>query len=491
MDNDFLNVSKTKKISKSKDAKLHRINKSALKKKQNELNNTKYKNIIPAKKSKIIINKDPKYNININPNFLSSIFDFNFENNISPPELNDEQILNFKNFSNSPFGFNKSDTPSNTIKKEKVQFLSINESKYLINEMHQSLYNSIDTIIKIQSHFRAYVVKKKLLINYLSRSYIKKKSIQKIINIQKIVRSFLAKINIRKRIIIDLVNQKRKKAIELIIKKMRDYLSIIKAKKSILINHFLEERKIKAKFIQESFRNYLFYKSFKKLRESIEQNYFLDYPFNAKKVEILLYSDNGSIVKKRYKKFSFVFNELLNYFILLINPNKIFSGKYKCQFVVNDIIICDNRYPTMKRKNQIFNIIYLVPKNKKIKYKIKTKPKSHSLNNSYNAKNIININININHEDEKIENDNKKESEMTQNCNDLLQKTLEDIIEEEDEGKSVTSSSRDIKYEKIMNEKMDKSPKLSIKEGSDDDEDDDFDSAYEEFLKLKYKRKKD
>ena len=89
----------------------------------------------------------------------------------------------------------------------------------------------------------------------------------------------------------------------------------------------------------------------------------------------------------------------------MINPNQIFSGKYKCQFVVNDIIMCDNRFPTIKRKNQIFNIIYLIPKNKKIKYKIKTKHKNHSLSESCNTKNIINININ--HEDEKIEEEKK------------------------------------------------------------------------------------
>ena len=140
-------------------------------------------------------------------------------------------------------------------------------------------------------------------------------------------------------------------------KKLQDFDSIIKTKKTILINHLLEQRKLKAIFIQESFRNYLFYKSFQKLRESIETNYFLFYPFNAKKVDILLYSDRGAIAKKKYKKFSFVFSKLLHYFILLINPNKIFSGKYKCQFVVNDIIICDNRYPTLKSKNQIYNIL--------------------------------------------------------------------------------------------------------------------------------------
>ena len=484
MENDFLNVSKTKKIPKPKDNKPLKANKSIRKKKQNELNNIKFKNILSTINPKLSINYDTKYNINLNTKLLSSTFDFNFDNIIFPPKFNEEQIINTKNLSNTSL----EKTNNNALNNQQFLSLSQNESKYLLDEMHQSLYNKNNNIIKIQSHFRGFLVKKRLLIKYISRSYITKKSIEKIINIQKIVRSFLSKINIRKRIIKDLINQKRKKAIELIIKKLQDFDSIIKTKKSILINHLLEQRKLKAIFIQESFRNYLFYKKFQKLRESIETNYFLFYPFNAKKVDILLYPDRGAIAKKKYKKFSFVFSKLLHYFILLINPNKIFSGKYKCQFVVNDIIICDNRYPTLKSKNQIYNIIYLIPKNKKIKYKIINKPKKHLLNNnSYNTKNIININININHQGDKLEEDNKNEY-STQYCTSLLKKSLEDIKEEDDEGKSLNSSSRDINCEKIINEKSDKSPKYSIQEESDED-DDDFDFTYEELLKLKYKKK--
>ena len=491
MENDFLNISKIKKISKSKDTKKTKITKNILKKKVNESNNNKYKSILSTLKPNFIMDNDPKYNINLNHELLSSVFDFNFDNSLSPPDLSQEQILNFNSFSNSPLNITKpgvSPIPKKTVKKNSS--IPQSDSKYLIEDMHQSLYNRINCIIKIQSHFRGYAVKKWLLINYISRDYIKKKSILKIINIQKIVRSFLAKINIRKKIIIELINQKRKKAIELIIKKMRDFISIIKAKKSILINHCLEQRKLKAMFIQEIFRNYLFYKSFKKLRQSIENNYFLDYPFNAKKVEILLYPDNCSIVKKKYKKFSFVFNKLLNYFILLINPNEIFSGKYKCQFVVNDAIYCDNRYPTIKRKNQIFNIIYLIPKNKKITYIIKTKQKKKN-SNSFNTNNIININININHEEEKKDKKNQNDNKTNNDShhNNLLQKSLEDIIEEDDEGKSVNSSSRDILFEKIISEKSNNtSSKFSIKEESNED-DDDFDFTYEEYLLLKNKKK--
>ena len=477
MENDFLNVSITKKISKSKDTKKYKINKNTLKKKLEESTENKYKSIISNIDSDLTVNNDSKYNINLNTKLLSSMFEFNFDNALTPPQLNDEQILNFKKFSNSSINFLNPDASNNNNlrKNEKFSSLSQEGSKFLVNDMHQSFYNTIKTIIFIQSHFRGYVVKKNLLINYLSRDYIKKNSIVKIINIQKIVRSFLAKINIRKKIIIELINKKRKNSIELIIKNLRDYISIVKTKKTILINYCLEQRKIKAIFIQQSFRNYLFYKSFKQLREDIEKNYFLDYTLNAKKVDLLLYADNESITKKKYKKFSFSFNKLLKYFILLINPNQIFSGKYKCQFVVNDIIICDNRFPTIKRKNQIFNIIYLIPKNKKVLYKINKKQNNNNSNNS---------NLNQDEEDEKDENDENSKSKIYKHN---FKYSLEDIKEEDDEGKSVTSSSKDYKIEKALYELSDRSLKYSKKEESDDD--DDFDINYEEYLNLKYKKK--
>ena len=477
MENDFLNVSITKKISKSKDTKKYKINKNTLKKKLEESTENKYKSIISNIDSDLTVNNDSKYNINLNTKLLSSMFEFNFDNTLTPPQLNDEQILNFKKFSNSSINFLNPDASNNNNlrKNEKFSSLSQEGSKFLVNDMHQSFYNTIKTIIFIQSHFRGYVVKKNLLINYLSRDYIKKNSIVKIINIQKIVRSFLAKINIRKKIIIELINKKRKNSIELIIKNLRDYISIVKTKKTILINYCLEQRKIKAIFIQQSFRNYLFYKSFKQLREDIEKNYFLDYTLNAKKVDLLLYADNESITKKKYKKFSFSFNKLLKYFILLINPNQIFSGKYKCQFVVNDIIICDNRFPTIKRKNQIFNIIYLIPKNKKVIYKINKKQNNNNANNS---------NLNQDEEDEKDENDENSKSKIYKHN---FKYSLEDIKEEDDEGKSVTSSSKDYKIEKALYELSDRSLKYSKKEESDDD--DDFDINYEEYLNLKYKKK--
>ena len=124
MENDFLNVSKTKKIQKPKDNKQLKINKSNHKKKQNESNNIKYKNILSTINPKLSINNNntTKYNINLNPKLLSSTFDFNFEINIFPPK---------------------------SIEEKKLISFSQNESICLVDEMHKNLYNKIKTIIKI------------------------------------------------------------------------------------------------------------------------------------------------------------------------------------------------------------------------------------------------------------------------------------------------------------------------------------------------------
>ena len=233
MENSF-NIPKTKKIiSKSKDVKKYKINKSMLKQKIKNLDSSfdnNNKNVI----SNIMLNNDSKFNIELNTNYLSSIFNYNFENSIYPPQLGEEQILNFKHFSNSYLNYNEQEINTSHTKSEKISSLTQQDSKYLINNVHQSIYGTVDIIIKIQSHFRGYLVKKNLLKKYLNRNYITKKSIHKIIYIQKIVRSFLTKINIRKKLIAELINKKRKNSIELIIRKMKFFVSIIKLKKILL-----------------------------------------------------------------------------------------------------------------------------------------------------------------------------------------------------------------------------------------------------------------
>ena len=440
-------------------------------------------------KIKPLINLDNenKSNFKLDTKLLSSLFNFNFENSLEFPNLNNETVLNFDKFSNFSLNLSEKNQNHNIKKNEYFPPLFQYGAKFIMNDMHKSLYNNINSIIKIQSHIRGYLVKKNLIINNLDKTYFEKKSINAIIQIQKNIRGFLLKKNIRKKIIIRLINQKRKDAINLIIKRMKIYVNIIKIKKIIFINHYLKQRNQKAIKIQETFKNYKFYKSFKKLKKEIDKSYFLYYPYKAKTVEIIIYLDDDINNKKGIKKYAFSYNKLLKYFILLINSSIIFSGKYKCQFVVNDIIICDQRYPTIQHNNGFFNIIDLIPKNntkykispkkkiKKIKKVIKMdKNKINNLDLSPNRKNGIPCGKNLSNSSS-IYLDNFK---------------LEDIIEEDDEGKSVTS--KDNRYDRKLKQsdqsliklyKNDESEKEQKK--NDDEDDDSFDFTEEEYLEIK------
>ena len=263
-------------------------------------------------KMKPLINLDNenKSNFKLDTKLLSSLFNFNFENSLELPNLNNETVLNFEKFSN--FSLNPIENNQNYNIKKNEYFPPLFQygAKFIMNDMHKSLYNNINSIIKIQSHIRGYLVKKNLIINNLDKTYFEKKSINAIIQIQKNIRGFLLKKNIRKKIIIRLINQKRKDAINLIIKRMKMYVNIIKIKKIIFINHYLKQRNQKAIKIQETFKNYKFYKSFKKLKKEIDKSYFLYYPYKAKKVEIIIYLDDDINNKKGIKNMLF---HIINY----------------------------------------------------------------------------------------------------------------------------------------------------------------------------------
>ena len=497
MKKEFVDFVKSKKVSKSKDNKSFNIIKNNIMKKiktSTTNNPSKFfqKKISEKNQSffteKKYINSRPQinqenendYNLKLDTKVLSSVFKYNFENSLEPPKLKNETVLNFQKFSKFSFNPFEADTPNDFKKNEIYSPLFQYGAKYIINDIHKSIYNNIDSVVKLQSNLRGYLVKKKLRINSLNKIYFEKKSIKSIIFIQKYIRGFLSRINIRKKIIIKFIYQKRKTAAELIIKKMQSYVNVIKMKKLLFINYHLEQRKQKAIFIQETFRNYKFYKSFKKLKKEIDANYYLDYPYQAQKVEIILCFDDEIYKKKESKKFSFVYNKLLKNFILLINPTKIFSGKYKCQFVVNDIIIFDKRYPTVQYNNEFYNVIDLIQKNKNLKNKTNHKPRNKSLtknnNDNKNKKLIKDIKKqNVNRKKGKIDPkrkgiDRKNDKNLSNSSNiklENLKLALEDIIEEEDEGKSVTS--KDNKYDKRLNDIGDKSIKITRSEEKDKD----------------------
>ena len=130
---------------------------------------------------------------------------------------------------------------------------------------------------------------------------------------------------------------------------MRRYNNILKFKKYYFIKNTIKERNKYAKYIQETYRNFRFFISFKKLMKEINEKYCIIYPCKGNKIELIIY------LEQEQKKYVFNYNKILKSFILFINPKKLYAGKYKCQFIIDGIVICDKNYPYAQYKNELYN----------------------------------------------------------------------------------------------------------------------------------------
>ena len=372
---------------------------------QSPVPNNNLNSSLPFKLNKISLQNESDEKINLNFNNLTSLFGIDVDNIIDFPEFNNEKIIDFNVY--TPF------------------------TKEVEND--DDINNNYEEDLS-PSFIRSYLLRKKLNFNLLNRMYLETKNIRKIVLLQKNIRSFLARLKIRKKIIMNYIKQRRKSAINKIINKMRSYNNILKTKKLIFIKNKIEERNKYAKYIQETFRNYKFYNSFKKLMKEINEKYFIIYPCKGNKVEIIIYlEENSNLIPRKY---TFYYNKLLKCFTLFINPEKLYAGKYKCQFVIDDIVICDKNYPYIQYKNELYNIIaFNINRKKKFEKRKKRKEKSKNniKNNDNSGENTKKINYNsiLAKAGKNYKNNFYQEDEYNDE--------LEDIKEEEDEGKSTTS----------------------------------------------------
>ena len=182
------------------------------------------------------------------------------------------------------------------------------------------------------------------------------------------------------------------------------------------------------------------------------EKYCIIYPNKGKKVELLIYLDDEEKEKTENneispRKYIFNFNKLIKCFILFINPKKLYAGKYKCQFIIDDIVICDKNYPYVQYKNELYNIIEFKSRKGK-KYdenllKTKEREKKNEIKNK-----IIDNNKNFMKENILLKNVNATKSYKNNYYEDEeYDDELEDIKEEDDEGRSTTSKD----YLKKMN----------------------------------------
>ena len=359
----------------------------------NNLNST-----LPFKLNKINLQNDLNEKINLDFKNLSFLFNININNVIDIPDFNDEKILDF-NIYTPIIEDNNSDNKNNINNDSEEELSPI--CKYGLRYINYDIYNkTIDKsnkAILIQSFLRGFFLRKKINLNMLNKEYLENRNTKLIIFLQKNIRTFLAKLKIRKKIIMNYINQRRKKAINIIINNMRSYNNILKTKKLLFIKNKLDERNKYAKYIQETFRNYKFYNSFKKFMKELNEKYSIIYPCKGNKVELIIYlEENNNLIPKKY---IFNYNKILKCFVLFINPNKLFSGKYKCQFIIDDIVICDRNYPYAQYNNELYNIIeFKLNRNKKVEKRKKRKLKNNInkiVDNIGNMKkNMKNINYN-------------------------------------------------------------------------------------------------
>ena len=366
---------------------------------------------------------------------ITSFFNTDINNIIDLPDITDDKILDFNIYSPlTDLGEKNNNKNYNYNFEEYLTSLGKYGLRYVNNDIYNCTNDKNDKIIFLQSCIRSFLVKKKLNFNLLNKIFLERRNIKKIITLQKNIRCFLVKLRVRKKIIINLIKQKRKIAIKLIINKMRSYNNILKMKKLFLIKNKMEERNKYAKYIQETFRNYKFYNSFKKLMKEINEKYFIIYPCKGNKVELIIYLEDGTsnndLISKRY---TFNYNKLLNCFVLFINPSKLYAGKYKCQFIIDDIVICDKNYPYIQYKNELYNIIEF-KSNKRNKEKKKKKKDKKNNNNTKIIDNNENLKENKIKEKKAVKN-YKNNFYQEEEYND----ELEDIKEEEDESRSTTS----------------------------------------------------
>ena len=381
-------------------------------------------------------------------NNISPFFNIDIDNIIDTPEIKDEKILDFDVY--SPLidieGKNTTKMDDNAF-EENLSSLCKYGLRYVNNDILSCINDRNDKIIFLQSCIRSFLLKKKLNINLLNKIFLERKNIKKIILLQKNIRCFLVRLRIRKKIIINYIKQKRKKAIQLIINKMRSYNNILKMKKIYLIKNKMEERNKYAKYIQETFRNYRFFISFKKFMKEINEKYCIIYPCKGKKVELIIYLEDEKN-KLLSKRFTFNYNKLLNCFVLFINPNKLYAGKYKCQFIIDDIVICDKNYPYIQYKNELYNIIEFKTNNRNKEKKRKKKDKKKNVNkindNNNNNKKLKEKNIKDKKNIKKYKSNYYQDEEYNND-------ELEDIKEEDDEEKSIASK----EYMRKMKEYID------------------------------------
>jgi len=81
-----------------------------------------------------------------------------------------------------------------------------------------------------------------------------------------------------------------------------------------------------------------------------EKNFLrIDYPFKAKNVKLKIFLD-----EYKFQLYEFFFCKIQKMFILYLNPINLISNKFRSQFLVDELITCDGRYPHLEYHDNLF-----------------------------------------------------------------------------------------------------------------------------------------
>ena len=319
---------------KMKYINFNNINNSILKLKEVlQINNPLSKYIQNAKPYNIL---DIKYKENINPDInINEKLLLNKEKNIANKSI-------FKKLRKDVINFNNRNT------KKNFYFSRMNniESKKLN-------LNLTNKIILIQKHIRGFLTKK--IINSSINNEISRNIITSILIIQRATRKFLFRKKYFDDYIIKIINKERNIKCNKIIQLFRSYYYRNSFLKNLLIKKIVITRHLSAELIQSTFKSHILRKKILPILKKEKKSFLLIYPFKAQSVQIKIFI-NG-ISSNNYKIYDYSICPIRKCFVTYINKKEIKPGKYICQMLVDKIIVLDKRYKSVKKDNNLYNLI--------------------------------------------------------------------------------------------------------------------------------------
>ena len=208
--------------------------------------------------------------------------------------------------------------------------------------------------IIIQKHVRSYL--KRIAIIKAINKIIIGKFMKNIIKIQRAFKKIYLKREFKINYFINLICEERKNNIFKIQKIFKSYYIKVNKKKKLIIKGILDNRIKNIIFIQSIYRAHKIREKINKLIEYRKNNYILTFPYKAKNVEIRILQNQNKI--KFFQTYNLEKCQIQNIFKLYINFSELNPGNYYCQFLVDNKLFIDPRFPYFEAKDgQTFNQI--------------------------------------------------------------------------------------------------------------------------------------